>query len=508
MSNAPRRLVGGSAGMTTGGFSSPLVHPGVKLFEPSAKRVVEIRILPAFPRDMHGAITDQAGFVPYRLEAVEGGGNADFSDWFVEATGYASMGPNRIKMISPTTGSANPLHGEDPFVDLYRAAQQSTDPAIKELTKKDGKTEQERMMCLQWPHRMYLVNVLLWTDAGVFENNIMRFSLTGLQHLMETLNRPATRTSPRREVYDEYLFGDVTSPAYGLLGTVKAFKFGPAKMETTGVFFGRKTDDWDGVKEHTFDPQSEEGQAYLLGRYDLTDCENVVRIPSKNDMVAAIFSGKAWLPYDWAAGVLQDLGYEVPKNPHRNTTVSQPAPAAAPRPAVAPRPAAPPARSVAPAAAATRPAAAPAATAATRPAAAPAAPAAQRAAAPAAPAARPAAAPAAARPVAGAPASAPRPTVATKAPARPTAAPAPEPAPEPAAEAVPPDDEAALGDQGLAPAAADVEFDGVWTEAHENELIELERLLQESGADFTEVQMQRTRQLTEWKDQAATAPAA
>lgn len=475
-----KRLVGGTAGMTKGNFTHPFVQPNVKLFEPGENQVCRIRLLPAFEKDINGNIVAPDSFIPYRAEKQGDEEHAAFTDWFVEISGYRMLGPNKLRFLSPSTGMENPPGGTDPLVDLYRASRQSDDPAIKWFSEKHDRKE-DRMRALQWPSRMYILNALLVNDENLLDNVMLKLSSKGMEALTNLLNNPSTRNGPQRARFDEYCFGDVTAPDDGLWGNIKPFKFNDAGMSTAGVFFGRKSNEWEAVEAFPFDPQSEDGQIFLRGRYDLCDAEKVLKIADKQEMVNAIFSGVAWLPYEWASSVLLDLGYDVPKNPHRSTMVSQPA---AQRP-VAPAAPAAPARSVAPAA---RPAAAPARSAAQspaapRPAAAPARPAAPTAPAAARPAPRPAAPAAAAAPAR--PAAAPRPTVAIKQPV----APSPEP------EAAPVTDEAAEAAAGLAPAEPEV-----MTPELEAELTALEAELQADPPNFPQDKINRMSTLVALRD--------
>ena len=480
-----KRLVGGSAGMTKHNFTHPFVQQGVKLFESGENQVSRVRLLPAFVKDINGCVTDPESFVPYRISKGDGEEHGAFTDWFVEITGYRMLGPNKLRFLSPTTGQDNAPGGVDPLVDLFRASRASEDPAVKWFTQKEGKSKQDRMRSLQWPSRMYLINILLLNDENQLENQILKLSGKGMEALSNMLNNPATHNTPERPEFNEYVFGDVLAPDSGLWGTVKPFKFGDADMTTSGVFYGRKLNDWDSVEAYPFDPLSPDGRIFLRGRHDLCDTEKVLRFPDRQEMVEAIFAGLPWLPYNWAAAVLMDFGYVVPKNPHQHTMVSQPALAS--QPAAAPAPA----RSVAPTAA--RPAAPaparPAAPVASQPAR-PAVAAPARPVAPTAPAAARPAAPIPARPAAAAPAAMPRPATAP----RPTVATV-----APVAQVV---DEPELAEAGLAPA---IDTSGGMTPELEAELGKLEESLQNDPAGFPPDGMARLSELVALRDANAIA---
>lgn len=456
-------------------FEHPFVQPGVKLLEPGKDKVIKVRLLPAFEADQDGAPVAPDSYIPYRYAAEEGKEHGEFSPWIFEVSGYSWMGPNKLQFLSPCSGERTPEDGKDPLIDLFRAARASEDPDIKWFAQKQDRKE-DRDLALSWPSKMYLANVLVLTEKNELENQIIRVSMTAKDDLFAKLNCPATRTSPQHPGYENLLFGDVTAPETGVFATMKLAIFGPAKLETSAFHFGKKPNDWQDVEPFAFDPQSEEGQVFLRGRYDLGDTENVVRLGNRDEMVQAIFSGKRWLPYDWAAGVLRDLGYTVPADPHRNTMVSTPSNTPAARPAARPvtttatTPVATP-RSVSPATPR------------------PAAPAAPRPAVPAAAPARPAA-PVAARPAPAAPrpAAVPRPTVATK----------PAVVTTPAAE-----EEAALAEQGLAPGTPAGDLPAAWDEHCDAELAALEEEIQKDPNNFPTDKMQRINALIMLRDQAA-----
>lgn len=461
-------LVGGSEGEPGSGFTHPFFASGVKSIQLIGKNTYGVRILPAFDRNIDsGDPAFKLSVAPYRdIDKAEANPeqHSPFTSWYFTVKGYKFLGNDQRQFISPLSQyGKKDMKGVDPIFDIFFAAKNSGNPDWVCLVTKPTDPAQGYRSVIPLPSKFGIMNGLVDIEkSGEIENRAIICGSMCMDMLKDTLNtyRPAMVNAPVDPTWPNYLFGDVTSPAYGSWATVQKTVFNTANMADAGFHFSKKKDTLISHTPWPIDLDAEWGQAYLQGRYDFGD-PGIVKILTAEEILDWVVAD-GFIPYELIEHACKNR-WTVPADPCGAThfppqedsgggtfqapapAVSRPSAPAAPAqrvsapPVSTPRPTAPAApgvrpappvsRPTAPAAAPARPAAAPARPTVSAPAAAPARP--------VAPAARPMAPGAAPRPAtpvtpprpSGGPAVRPPAAAPTRpvAAARPVAAPVPPP---------------------------------------------------------------------------------
>jgi hypothetical protein len=291
-----RKLLGGSQGEEDqpSSFGNGFFHEGVKWYQTTGKTAARIRLLPAF--DMSYSPNDDAfatSYVPYRIKGAgedEQTKTPAFSPWYFSVMGYAFWGKENRRFLSPLTLEGFPYKsGIDPAYDVYRYIKKLDDKvsANKELQEKYLKSGLQDERPCYFPSTSILANALVENDeTKEWENKIVIFSNSALKDMKDALAREPGRSDPEiSKDWPEYKLGDITAPETGAIATIRQRQVAQSGPMSACLFFTHNPNKLDGYEPFTFDPASAEGQAYLSGRYDISDCDNVLHFHDYDEIL-------------------------------------------------------------------------------------------------------------------------------------------------------------------------------------------------------------------------------
>ena len=260
-------------------------------------------ILPAFDSSLDPNDTARpASYESYRSRTFvdQKTGYGQFTGWFTSVIGYSYYGVGKSTFISPSTVDA-----PDPIVELrnyvFANNKATGDTTYMKLTEnkdpRNGPTELPRAS------RMALMNVWAGTtndkakDQSVTNRVLVlrEQAFTKLRHDLDTL-RPATIEQPLDPDWPHFMYGDLTSPVHG------GIQFSTMTyMPEGGGFAGPALDLGKVVyragKHEVSVVRNPINQLMLEGRYDLGDADNVLHIPSYEEIVDLLVE-EAIVPYE------------------------------------------------------------------------------------------------------------------------------------------------------------------------------------------------------------------
>ena len=253
-------------------------------------------ILPAFdPTLNENDASRPVSYGSYRdMDAVNANGDYELSAWSVSVEGYNFMGNSMQTFISPSI-----LRQDDPIIDLRKYIynlRKDGDETYMNLVERPAKVDwREFKLALPGTQTMVLIN--FWgtggnakaDDVAEKKNRVLMLKPTAWGHLMDDLNkeRPASVRVPRDPEHADYLLGDVTHPDHALEFTTKAIE---AKGRTGNTFqavivdFGNLVAAPGGGKQLNC-KEVTIPENILAGRLDLADCDNVLHIPTYDEIV-------------------------------------------------------------------------------------------------------------------------------------------------------------------------------------------------------------------------------
>ena len=253
-------------------------------------------ILPAFdPTLNENDASRPLSYGSYRdTDAVNANGDYELSAWSVSVEGYNFMGNSMQTFISPSI-----LRQDDPIIDLRKHIynlRKDGDETYMNLVARPAKADwREFKLALPSTQTMVLIN--FWgtggnakaDDVAEKKNRVLMLKPTAWGQLMDDLNkeRPASVRVPRDPENADYLLGDVTHPDHALEFTTKAIE---AKGRTGNTFqavivdFGNLVAAPGGGKQLNC-KEVTIPENILAGRLDLADCDNVLHIPTYDEIV-------------------------------------------------------------------------------------------------------------------------------------------------------------------------------------------------------------------------------
>jgi hypothetical protein len=329
MSSRNPPLRGGSAGEPAKMSALPYFHSEVKAVELIQKNTYGLRVLPAFEYNYDTMQpVSQTGYVPYRNSAQMDPETQRpvFTDWYFPLKVHKMIGHRQRSFVSPLLTQTFDSKDVDPLHNIYMMARNSDNPDWRSLTEKEDK---EFNAVIRRYRIFYAMNVLMTFD-GALSNRVAVGTSETLNSLKKKLNLRAGRGD---EVLDpewpDYVFGDITSPYYGLWATVKPGVFNDANMKCAMFFFGSGTPDDRpiGISKYPIDPNDGWGQAFLAGRYNIADTEKVTRISTPEEILHFVVEDD-YLPYELVQNACGHLWTVPPR--HARTHV--PAPHLPPQP--------------------------------------------------------------------------------------------------------------------------------------------------------------------------------
>ena len=241
----------------------------------------------------------------------------EFTDWVVFVDGYNYYGKGMSTFVSPAT-----IGKKDPIIELrkevYRRKRQG-DNSLNYLVELPQNATMQDKIILPGAATMALMNV--WAtgtnerekDFNQYKNRVLCLKVTAWSVLKDLLDemRPATVTTPRDADWPHFLLGDVTNPLQAVRwnSTEYVDKNG---FKSAVMTFGRYTMQ-PGSMERTFNCHAEQlPMEALTGRYDLADIQNVLHIPSPEE-VAELLVEEDQVPYDLIASVCDGFLESMPQ---------------------------------------------------------------------------------------------------------------------------------------------------------------------------------------------------
>ena len=369
------RLIGGSAALKVSGnddqnpgYSDTYKSKSIGMFHVPGlyptllKKNISVKgyILPAFDSNLSFADTYRpSSYESYRTPGIQNvtTGHDAFSGWFVPLftvtkTGYISKGgvynyygkgkgtfisPSLLMETSPTWKVVENEQGDeviainmgDPIQDLRKYISLSkrvpSDYVNKFVTKPAFKAADTATWVLPTPSKAYIANAYCTgsnpyaKDYTEMKNRVLMFNIFQFDDLAEDLDRYRPgNLSPIDVDNPDFLYGDITNPTRALMFTSEA---GSAQTAHSKLNFGK------------YNPRT--GLVYkqedlltnvpgvLEGRYDLSDTENVIKIPTYDEVVNLLVS-EALIPYEIVARVCASKCEKFPDNPDIVTEVNEP----------------------------------------------------------------------------------------------------------------------------------------------------------------------------------------
>lgn len=293
-------------------------------------------ILPGFDPSLD--LSDAArpmSFGPYRdINMVDHKTNTpSFTDWVYFVSGYTFYGNSLSSFISPSM-----IGQVDPIVELRKHVYRLKYTDMQEFKKYEfllqpgSKKDDKRAL----PKIGTLALMNVWCanpnekakDAGVVTNRVLVLKSTAFEQLSAALNeyQPSALKEPRDHAWPMFLRGDVTNPAQALEWRI-ATHVGSNGFQTNVLDFGSVTMIPGG--QMVFNGRSAQLPAEALrGRYDLGDLQNVLYVPSTEEVVNLLVED-ALIPYELICDV---CGRYVDSMPAKKAGAKYPAPAASAQP--------------------------------------------------------------------------------------------------------------------------------------------------------------------------------
>lgn len=328
------RLAGGSAGYhkvdenTYEGnrismFRDPDVNP---VFLSSTKQITGY-ILPGFNPAL--APFDEArpmSVCPYRdASAIDPEtGNPAFSSWFVSVPGYNFYGTGKNTFVSPRAiGQPDPIF--DCRMEVYRRRKQG-DESLMHLVNRP--TSYKDPHPLPGTVTLTMFNAVCpptnekERDQSV-KNRVLVLKKAATRKIFTDLDmpRPVSVSTPVDSEWPTFLLGDITNPQHALYFTSATGRLDNG-TEYPALDFGKVV--YVDAQTSRVDCRSTQVPAqYLQGRYDLCDVDNVVYIPTYEELVELLVN-EGLVPYELIESVCADKCNKFPAKPSR-TAVSAPA---------------------------------------------------------------------------------------------------------------------------------------------------------------------------------------
>lgn len=273
-------------------------------------------ILPAFDANVNPMDSSyKESVMPYRDKnyKTESGAYA-FSGWFVSIQGYKFYGKGMSTFVSPkTVGEQDPIYDLTTYVrNAMRTGDNTYGYLVERYAPKSGK-----FTALMNPSMMHLLNI--WgsntnvrsKDQAV-KNRVLMLAPTAFAKLTSDLDAYGT-TDDADPNWPNYLYGDPTDPSRAIVCTPMSYSTtatGTNRQISCQVLnFGRVTP--QGQTLHLAAQRTTVTPDMLRGRYNLTDTENVLHIPSYDEIVELLVEEEL-IPYDLIERVCSDKCQHFP----------------------------------------------------------------------------------------------------------------------------------------------------------------------------------------------------
>lgn len=305
-------------------------------------------ILPAFDSSMDKMDTAyKSGYSPYRVPNMTDPetGCPYFSDWFMTLSGYNYYGNGKMNFFSPkSVGCADPIQDIRDYCWKLHNAGDTTYDYLLNRPEKFGD-----------PHglpkvtQLTLLNVVCPAtyDKDPVQgeaNRILILKSAATDRMFADLNTPTPNgmeNTSGDQWADIFCYGDVTNPASAIKFSVTQGKL-DNNMDYACLSFGQVR--LNGMQRVLSCKRTQIDHQFLEGRYDLTDLDNIIYIPSYQEIVDMLVQDNL-IPFELIstvcgekAYVRRDSGAVTDSTSSYSDRVASPAPAPAPAPMPAPAP--------------------------------------------------------------------------------------------------------------------------------------------------------------------------
>lgn len=343
------RLVGGSAGrkFESNENSEFSKMPQINMFKPAGlfptvlkeKANVTGYILPAFDSSLSDF--DQSRSTSW--EAYRDPSNLDpstglngFTSWFVplgtlDDTGkyvtkggiYQYFGNSKSTFISPSIvpGAHDPIM--DLRIHIFKKRKEGDTTYVHLVDRpkyNPADPKNTPIWALPSPKMAYLVNAYCtgsnqYDDTHTeMQNRILMLNSAAFEALVEDLDayRPGNMESIDPE-WPDFLYGDITNPT-------RAIKFVSEQAKTNINFTKMSFGTYNRRSGLSYETENlTSNPAILAGRFDLTDVDNIIHIPTYDEVVNQLVI-EGTVPYELIAEVCGKKCERMPENPN-NTTI-------------------------------------------------------------------------------------------------------------------------------------------------------------------------------------------
>lgn len=283
-------------------------------------------ILPAF--DKNTSPLDNAykeSVMAYRDRDSQGENGAyKFSGWFLPILGYTYYGKGGSTFVSPRTlGLPDPI---DEIVSMIYDSKKVGDTTYLYLTENTFGTDTP--VALRRPKRLALMNV--WSpNTNVrskdqdTKNRVLLLGQVAFGKLMADLNQTGTTDNPDPD-WPNYIYGDPTNPERSIVCTPTLYKSPDNPNLAACHALNLGTVSFRGDLLHKDVRYTKITPEMLRGRYDLADTDNVLNIPSYDEIVELLVA-EGLVPYELVERMCHDKCSHFPRKP-ASTISTAPAP--------------------------------------------------------------------------------------------------------------------------------------------------------------------------------------
>jgi len=274
---------------TYGGRNAIAKQKDTRIVFPSADNSVKGRVLPSYDFSLNpndAAFAESWG--PYRdKDLISASGHPAFNYWFYDQFEvYRFWGPQNRSFISPRTkvrmGAATRREILDPIDRMNDIVRKNPGKwsTMAPHIKSSGDLKVFKPLLLL-PSEIGFCNFFGTAGDDVEPGNfLIGMSGGGFQYIMNQLQKfTVPGTTPRDPNWPTYLLGDVTHPTTGLKAWSGQKSLSAAGRPANVLLFSTKEDFLSGHEELPVDVNA------LKGRRNFLDLDNVMHIPSLEEMV-------------------------------------------------------------------------------------------------------------------------------------------------------------------------------------------------------------------------------
>jgi len=319
-----RRLVGGSAAEENAdeAYNSviSLFGKGVDFIRPGSKKLgIMARFKPSLNYSLDpGDPAFPTSMVPFRnAQDLDEEGVPKFTPWFNCIRTFSFVGNGKLSFVSPMTRPADSpeIDKACPLTMIIRFCKDKPQYAHFIAKQEITKANPYGKAILEWADTNYIYNaVYVSAEIKTPTDGLLLLGRGGHTHMVEQLKaaRPAEMPQNLIDVnWPQYLLGDITDPARGLLANIKQVQVGNNNNHPWSPVFTNQIGWPAGMQQYALTEKQ------IANRYDLLS-EDVVRIEPFQRIVEILLND-GFLPRDLIAGACGGM-CDIPGGGHAQPT--------------------------------------------------------------------------------------------------------------------------------------------------------------------------------------------